>query len=84
MIEAVPFERADHGVEARRERRPRSRHGHAVQTGIALRHDLAPKQIVEVEIEQRAVHVDEHRVDAVPIDDGFGRSCHVTMIQDDP
>ena len=45
---------------------------HAVQARVALRHDLAPEEIVEVEIEQRAVHVDEHGVDAVPIDDGCG------------
>ena len=59
-------------------------HGHAVHARVSLRHDLAPEEIVESEIEQRAVHVDEHGVDAVPIDDGFGCRCHVSMIQERP
>ena len=84
MIEAIPLERADLGLEARRERLLRGRHAHPAQVRVALRHDLAPEQIVEVEIEQRAVHVDEHGVDAVPVDDGFGCWRHVAMIQDGP
>ena len=75
MIEAIPLERADLGLEARRERLLRGRHAHPAQVRVALRHDLAPEQIVEAEIEQRAVHVDEHGVDRRPIDDGCGCSA---------
>ena len=70
MVEAIPLERTQFRFEAGLERPLRLGHRQVVQRCITLRHDLAPKVRVEVEIEQRAVHVDEHRVDRIPVDDG--------------
>ena len=85
MIEAVPIERALDRIEAPRQPLARFGGGAAVELGVMRGHELEPKVIVEREIEQRAVHVDEHRVDSFPVDERRSRSSlHRTMIQEAP
>src|SRR6478735_6240429 len=72
MIEAVPVQRAGDRVEAPRERSASLGHADAVCFGVMLGQELEPEEVIEREVEQRAVHVDEHRVDSVPVD---ARGC---------
>src|SRR5690606_14119531 len=82
MIEAVPRQLACDRIEARREALARMLDREAVALRVSLRHELEPKEVVEREIEQRAVHVDEHGVDVVPVDETRGCPTHAAMIQD--
>ena len=41
---------------------------HPVVLGIAPRNVLVPQYVVEIEIEQRAIHVQQHGVDYRPIE----------------
>ena len=41
--------------------------------GIALRQQMIPDLIVEMQIKQRAIHVEDTRVDGVPVNNGGGR-----------
>jgi hypothetical protein len=36
--------------------------------GISLRHKIEPEVIVEVEVQQGAIHVEQYRVNLVPIE----------------
>src|SRR5690606_23945978 len=69
MIEAIPRQRTDDGLETRPELEPRLFDAEPAHARVMLRNDLEPEKIIEREVEQRAVHVDEHGVDAFPIDD---------------
>jgi len=40
---------------------------HSVARGVALRQPLVPQHVVVVEIEQCAVHVEQHGIDVVPL-----------------
>jgi hypothetical protein len=89
MVEAVPVECPLDRVEAPRQPVARLGGSATFELCVARRHELEPEVIVEGEIEQRAVHVDEHRVDAVPFDPRRRRpgDCtilHRTMIQETP
>src|SRR5690606_36558287 len=66
MLEAIPRERARDALLARRELALRGVESEPVPLSVAGRHELAPEEIVEREIEQRAVHVDQHGIDLVP------------------
>jgi hypothetical protein len=45
------------------------RRGHVEPTARApgLRHQHLPEMVVEIEIEQRAIEVEQHVIDAVPV-----------------
>ena len=65
-VDAVPVERALLGDEARRERRAGCLQRQRVTLGVALGHDFQPEIVIEAQVEQRAVHVEQHGVDFVP------------------
>src|SRR5690606_23909763 len=64
--DAVPFEPPEQASIAARDVRARILEADACPLGIACGHELEPEEVVECEIEQGAVHVDEHGVDLMP------------------
>ena len=72
VIHAVPVERAALRVEPR----PQLRHRRVVIEAACLapapRQHLEPEQVVEMQVEHGAVHVEAHDVDAGPVGDRKG------------
>ncbi len=66
VVQAIPGELADVFVEQRRELQFGHGAADAVQFGIALRQQLEPEVIVEVKIQQGAVHVEQDGIDVGP------------------
>jgi hypothetical protein len=66
VVGAVPGERARAGIEARLEQRARRDCIEPASGAPGLRHQHLPEMIVEIEIEQRAVQVEQHVVDVGP------------------
>jgi hypothetical protein len=66
VIEAVPFDAPFHGPETRNQAFFGLLQRQAVLLGVAQGHEFAPEVIVEIQVEQGAVHVEQHRVDLVP------------------
>src|SRR5262245_5463758 len=80
VIETVPVERPRDRVKTSDQTRARGVDRAAAQHGVVLGDELEPEEIVECEVEQRAVHVDEDGVDTIPIDGRGGCRRHVAMI----
>jgi hypothetical protein len=70
VIDAIPLERAPPGIEARLQRRQRRSQVQSARLAPQSRHRFEPEQVVEAQVEHRAVHVEAHGVDALPIGDG--------------
>ena len=71
-IHRIPLQGADAGVEAGGQFLAAGRQAHAPRLGMAQGHVLLPEVVVEMEIEQGAVHVQQDGVHAVPVDHGRG------------
>ncbi|MCY1558575.1 hypothetical protein D9M68_955230 [compost metagenome] len=65
-VRAVPVELAGMRMEQRQQLGIGQRAADAVQLGIALRQVLQPEVVVEVQVEQGAVHVQQDSVDLAP------------------
>jgi hypothetical protein len=68
VIQAVPLERPPGRREPRLEHRDGLLVRQAVQGRVARRDELLPEEIVEPEVEQRAVHIQQHGVVMVPLE----------------
>ena len=67
IIGAVPVERSMDCREARLQGSPRLLQSQTVAPRKALGDEFQPEIIVKLQVEQRAVHVQQHRIDALPI-----------------
>src|SRR3984885_14458516 len=74
VIHAIPVERAGAGTQARMQRRARLGEAQRASRRIGLRHDLAPQMVIEAQIEQRAVEVEERRINTLPVRGAHGSS----------
>ena len=70
VVDAVPLERAPLRVEARPQPRDGLLRRHAVALAPAARQRLEPEQVVEAQVEHRAVHVEAHGADGAPVGRG--------------
>src|SRR5690606_8876918 len=70
IVRAIPVERSLLGGEQGRQNFLRALDADAAALRIALGNGLAPEIVVETQVEERAVHVEQHRVDAGPCDEG--------------
>ncbi len=68
VIDRVPVERALDRAEFRPEPLERLREIEPIELGVAARNEVEPELIIELEVEERAVHVKEHGIDAGPVD----------------
>src|SRR5690606_33767162 len=68
VVDAVPVEGAPLGVEQGGQLRPRGGPVEAVALGVAGRQVLLPEVVVEVEVEQGAIHVEQDGVDGAPVE----------------
>ncbi len=74
-IQAVPVELAGVFAEQRLEHGVGFGATEAIAFGIALGQVFQPEVVVEVQVEQGAVHVEQHGVDGGPGQGGHGGSC---------
>ena len=72
VVHTVPVERALGFFVARHQLGLRGLEGERVFLGVAPRHVLQPEVVVVVQVEQRAVHVEQHGVDFFPGNHGVG------------
>ena len=79
VVDAVPVERAGRRLEDRPHEAARLLDRDAAALGEAARQVLLPETLVVAEVEQRAVHVEQHGVDGGPFGK-LGASLHVPMI----
>jgi hypothetical protein len=79
VVDAVPVERAVGPVENRPHQAMRLVDRDAAARCEPARQYFLPEQLVESEIEQRAVHVEQHGVDRLPVR-GMGVALHPPMI----
>ena len=63
VVDAIPVERALLGGKHRFELLLGGNDGDRIRSRIFAGHQLAPEMIVEPEIEDRAVHVEQHGID---------------------
>lgn len=68
VVHAVPLDGSLHGAIARCQLLLRRRQVDAAALRIALRHMLQPEVVVEVEVEQRSIHIEKDAVDGMPVD----------------
>ena len=68
VIHAVPVQRAGLGAVDVGEAAARHGRRQAVALGIADGDMLLPEMVVEMQVEQRPIHVEEDGVEAVPVD----------------
>ncbi|MFO1467299.1 MAG: DEAD/DEAH box helicase [Steroidobacteraceae bacterium] len=68
VVDAIPVERAHGGAELRREDLAGTRRRETVRARVVRRHQFLPEPGVEAQVEQRTVHVEQHGIDARPVD----------------
>ena len=71
VVEAIELEPCSVLAHVREEMRACVVVADAVALGVALGQPVVPERVVEVEIEQRAVHVEQHGVDSRPVERCF-------------
>jgi 3'(2'), 5'-bisphosphate nucleotidase len=76
VVETVVIERMTRVVELALDDRARPPGADAVVGGIALRQLPIPQYVVVLEIEESAVHIEQHRVDRLPADHGLAPAKH--------
>ena len=67
-IHRIPVEGAGAGVKARHQFLASAARRQAARRGIALRQMHLPEMVVEIQVEQGAVHVEQDAVDARPVE----------------
>jgi hypothetical protein len=75
-VHRVPLQGSGAAVVARHQFLAPGRRRHAARLGIALRQVHLPEMVVEIQVEQGAVHVEQDGVDARPVDH---RGTHSTQ-----
>ena len=73
VVDAVPLERAAHGLEPRPELLERRVGIETATRGVMARQLLEPEEIVKSEVEDRAVHVEADGLDLGPVGSVQGR-----------
>src|SRR5690606_22644741 len=68
VVEAVPVQAAMQPVRQRSEKATRLLQPKAVMARVTLRQVFQPEVIVEMQVKQGAIHVEQHRVDGLPVD----------------
>ncbi len=78
VVQAVPVQLALNGIHHGVQFRLGPFNRLAVMTGIAGRHVLQPEVVIKVQIEQCAVHIEQHGINCIPVEHwrlGLGLRC---------
>jgi len=70
MVQAIPLHGALGILETPKQLRFGRRDTDSMTLGIAQGHVLAPEVVVEMQVQQGAVHIEKYRADLGPVDHG--------------